>query len=78
MSKNNKAFLIIGLVVVAGLFLFFASGLFGNGMMDGWRSGGGMMGGRGSFGSGFMWLPTLLFLGLGIALGWLIWGRNRA
>ena len=76
MSESNKTGLIIAFGAVVLLFL-----LFGGGMMTGW-GGGGMMGGGNTGGGtsgGFnlMWFPTLLFLGLGVLLGWMIFGRKR-
>lgn len=78
MSESHKTPLIIGLVVVVVLFLFF-----GGGAMTGSMIGGGMMGqggiggyqmGHGWISGGFswMWIPTLLTLGDGILLGWMI------
>lgn len=77
MGNTNRTYLIIGFVVVVLLFLFYGSGMLGGGMMDGWRSGGSVLSGHGMFGTGFMWLPTLISLALGVGLGWLIWGRKR-
>ena len=88
MSKSNKTGLIVALAAVVLLFLVFGGGMMngwnGSGMMSG--SGGGMMGG-GNPGDGtsggwsmggfnLMWIPTLLFLGLGVLFSWLIWGKK--
>ncbi len=85
MDDKNKIFLVVAFVAV--LVLFF---LFGGGMMGGWN-GGGMMGGSGSGGGNpgggasggwmmgginWMWFPTILFLGLGVLFGWMIWGKK--
>lgn len=84
MSESNKTGLIIAFVAVVILFFVFGGGMMtgwgGGGMMGGW-GGGGMMGGGNTGGGtsgGFnlMWLPTLLFLGLGVLFGWMIWGKK--
>jgi hypothetical protein len=77
MSESSKAPLVIALVVVVVLFLFF-----GGEAMTGSMLGGGMMGqggigyrmGHGWINGGFswMWIPTLLTLGFGVLLGWMI------
>jgi len=82
MNKSSKTSLVIALVVVVGLFLFF-----GGGAMTGSMLGGGMMGqgavggyrmGHGWVNGGFswMWIPTLLTLGLGLLLGWMIFAKK--
>jgi hypothetical protein len=82
MNGSSKTPLIIAFVCVVVLFL-----LFGGGMMTGSMLGGGMMGqggiggyrmGHGWINGGFswMWIPTLLTLGLGVALGWMIFGKK--
>lgn len=76
MVSANKKYLIIGFVAVVVLFFLFGGGMFSNGILGGMGGRGDMMGGRGMFGSDFMWFPTLLFLGVGLLLGWLIWGRK--
>jgi hypothetical protein len=85
MSESNKTGLMIAFVVVVLLFLVFGGGMMtgwnGGGMMGNW-GGGGMMGGGNTGGGtsgGFnlMWFPTLLFLGLGVLFGWMIFGRKR-
>ncbi len=45
--------------------------------MTGSMTGGGMMG-QGGIGGGFswMWIPTVLTLGLGVVLGWVIIGKK--
>jgi hypothetical protein len=83
MNESSKTPLIIALVVVFVLFL-----IFGGGAMTGSMMGGGMMGqgwgsyrmGHGWINGGFswMWIPTLLTLGLGVLLGWAIFGKKRA
>ena len=81
MNDKNKTGLVIAFVVVVVLFLLFGGGMATGGMMGGWMGRGGMMGGNGSGGwtmggYNWMWFPTLLFLGLGVVLGWLIWGKK--
>ena len=71
MNETNKTGLVIAFVVVVGLFL-----LFGGGAMTGAALSNGMMG-SGSMGSiSWMWIPTLLTLGIGILLGWAIFGKK--
>jgi hypothetical protein len=78
MNESNKTGLVIAFVVVVVLFL-----LFGGGAMSGsFMGGGGMMGG-GSMGQGtiggytWMWIPTLVTLGIGVLLGWAIFGKKK-
>jgi hypothetical protein len=78
MNESNKTGLIIAFVVVVVLFL-----VFGGGAMSGSFMGGGGMMGRGSMGQGgiggygWMWIPTLITLGVGVLLGWLIFGKSK-
>lgn len=81
MDDKNKTFLVVAFVVVLVLFLIFGGGMatgfnMGGGMMGGGTTGGGTMGGWTMGGFSWMWLPTLLFLGLGALLGWMIWGKK--
>ncbi len=71
MNKSNKTLLIVGLAVVVVLFL-----LFGGGVMNGSMMNGGMMGQGWNNGFGLRLIPTLITLGLGVLLGWLIFGRK--
>lgn len=78
MNESNKTGLVIAFVVVVVLSL-----LFGGGAMSGsFMGGGGMMGG-GSMGQGtiggysWMWIPTLITLGIGVFLGWAIFGKKN-
>jgi hypothetical protein len=84
MNATTKTPLVIAFAVVAVLFLLFGIGAMmnagwmgtgwtnGNGMMgNGWMGGSGMMGGI-----SWMWIPTLLTLGIGILLGWAIFGKK--
>ncbi len=72
MNESSKTPLVIAFVVVVVLFL-----IFGGGAMTGSMMGGGMMG-QGWINGGFswMWIPTLLTLGLGVLLGWVIFGKK--
>lgn len=72
MNESNKTPLVITFVVVVVLFLVFGYGSMGGSMMNG-----GMMGQRWTNGFGWMWIPTLLTLGLGIVLGWMIFGQKK-
>jgi len=82
MNESSKTPLVIALVVVVVLFL-----IFGGGAMTGSMMGGGMMGSGGiggyrmghgwiNGGISWMWIPASLSLGLGILLGWLIFGKK--
>ena len=67
MHATTRTALVIAFVVVIVLFL-----LFGGGTMTGAMMSGGMMGGI-----SWMWIPTLLTVGLGILLGWVIFGKKE-
>lgn len=73
MNATNRTGLVIAFVVVVALFL-----LFSGGAMTGATMSGGMMG-RGMMGAvNWMWIPTLLTLGIGIILGWAIFGKSNS
>jgi hypothetical protein len=73
-TKSNKQ-LVIAFVVVIVLFLLFGSGAMTGGMMNGGMHNGynenGWMSNR-----GWMWFPTLITLGIGIVIGWLIFKKK--
>jgi len=71
MNATNRTGLIIAFVVVVVLFL-----LFGGGAMSGATMSGGMMGGGTMGGISWVWIPTLLTLGIGILLGWAVFGKK--
>ncbi len=71
MNAANKTVLVSAFVVVVVLFL-----LFGGGAMTGATMGGGMMGNGRMGGISWMWIPTILTLGLGVLLGWVIFGKK--
>jgi hypothetical protein len=82
MNESSRTPLVIAFVVVVVLFL-----IFGSGAMTGSMIGGGMMGqagtggyrmGQGWVNGGFswMWIPTLVTLGIGVVLGWAIFGKK--
>lgn len=68
MTESNKIPLVIAFVAVVVLFLVFGGGTMMNG---------GMMGQGWTGGFSWMWIPTLLMLGFGILLGWLIFGQKK-
>ena len=72
MNGSSKTPLIIALVVVVVLFLIFSGGAMTGSMMSGGMMGHGWIGGF-----SWMWIPTLLTLGLGVLLGWVIFGQKK-
>ena len=70
MNQSGNPVLIFAFVVVVLLFLLLGGGMATGTMMSGGMMGGGMMGGGMMGGVSWIWLPTLLTLGLGI-LAWL-------
>ena len=71
MNTTNITFLVIAFVIIVVLFL-----LFGGGAMTGARLTGGMMGGGMMGGVSWMWIPAVIFLGLGFFFGWAIFGKK--
>jgi hypothetical protein len=71
MNPNNKTILIIAFVIVIVLFL-----VFGGMAMAGSRLSGGMMGTWMMGEVTWMWIPIGITLGLGIILGWAIFGKK--
>ena len=72
MNATNKTALVIAFAVVLVLLL-----LFGGGAMSGATLSGGMMGTGAMGGINWMWIPTLLMLGLGALLVWVIFGQKK-
>jgi hypothetical protein len=71
MNEANKTPPLIAFVVAIVLFL-----IFGGGSMTGSMMSGGMMGHGWIGGFNWMWIPTLLTLGLGVLIGWLIFAKK--
>ena len=71
MNQTNNTALILAFVVVVLLFLFLGGGMATGTMMSGGMMDRGMMGGL-----SWMWLATLLTMGLGLLLGWVIFGKK--
>jgi hypothetical protein len=70
-ATNHKTGLIIAFIVVVVLFLLFVVGA-----MTGPTWGRDMMA-SGSIGNvSWMWIPTVLTLGIGLLLGWTIFGKK--
>ena len=72
MNETNKTALVIAFVIVVVLLL-----LFGGGTMTGATLSGGMMGNGVMGGISWMWIPTLLMVGLGVLLVWVIFGQKK-
>ena len=70
-TKKIKLTLIISFVVVILLFLLFSSMV-----ITGALANGGMMGDERMTGISWMWIPTLLSLGLVFLIGWAIFSTN--
>lgn len=71
MNSTARTVLVIAFIVVVVLFLLFGGGMATGAIMSGGMMGGGMMGGI-----SWMWIPTLLTVGLGVLIGWAIWGKK--
>lgn len=72
MDATTKTALGIAFAIVVVLLL-----LFGGGTMTGATLSGGMMGNGSMGGISWMWMPTLLMLGLGVLLVWIIFGQKN-
>ena len=76
MNTKNNTPLVIAFIVVVVLFLLFGGGAMTGGMMNGGMHNGynenGWMSNR-----GWMWFPTLITLGLGVVLGWVIFNKKK-
>lgn len=72
MNENNKTALVIAFVIVLVLLL-----LFGGGTMTGATLSGGMMGNGAMGGISWMWIPTLLMVGLVALFIWIIFGEKK-
>ncbi|MCY7388761.1 MAG: hypothetical protein LH481_11985 [Burkholderiales bacterium] len=72
MNTATKTILVIAFAIAVVLLL-----MFGGGAMTGTMMSGGMMGDGHVGGFGWMWIPTLLVLGLGVLLGWVIFGQKK-
>ena len=78
MNATTKTLLVIAFVVAVGLFLLFGGGMMSGTMMNSGMMGSGWMGGSGMMGGiSWMWIPTLLTVGLGVIIGWAIWGKKQ-
>jgi hypothetical protein len=73
MNESSRTPLVIAFVVVVVLFLIFGGWAMTGSTMSG---GNGMMGHGWTGGFGWVWIPTLLTLVLGVLLGWLIFGKK--
>ena len=71
MNETNKAGLVMAFSVVAVLFL-----ICGGGALTGATLSNGMIGSGTMGGISWMWIPTLVTLGIGILLGWTIFTKE--
>ena len=69
MNATNKTALVMVFAVVIAFALLFSSGAMTRATMGSSTMGSEMMGGI-----GWMWILTLLTLGMGILLGWAVFG----
>lgn len=72
MNVTTKTTLVIAFAIVVALLM-----LFGGGTMTGATLSGGMMGNGAMGGISWMWIPTLLILGLGVLLVAAIFGQKK-
>lgn len=72
MNATTKTALVIAFSIVIVLLLLFVGGA-----MTGATLSGGMMGNGAMGGINWMWIPTLLMLGLGALLVWVIFGQKK-
>ena len=72
MNTATKTVLVVAFAIAVVLLL-----VFGGGAMTGTLMSGGMMGNGAMGGIGWMWLPALLILGLGVLIAWLIFGQKK-
>lgn len=72
MNETNKTALVIAFAVAVLLLLLFAGGT-----MTGATLSGGMMGNGAMGGISWIWIPTLLMLGLGVLLVWAVFGQKK-
>jgi hypothetical protein len=72
MNARNNSPLVIAFVAVLVLFLLFGGGAMTGGMMNDGVQGSGWMGER-----SWMWTPTLVTLGLGIVIGWVLFKKKE-
>lgn len=71
MNESRKTPLVIAFIVVVVLLLIFGGGAMTGSMMSGGMMGHGLIGGF-----SVLWIPTLLTIGLGVLLGWVIFGKK--
>ena len=72
MNSTSKTALVLVFAIVIALLL-----MFGGGTMTGATLSGGMMGNGVMGGVSWMWIPTLLLLGIGALLVWVIFGEKK-
>ena len=72
MNATNKTALVIVFSIVVVLLM-----LFGGGAMTGATLSGGMMGNGAMGGISWIWIPTVLMIGLGAVLVWAIFGQKK-
>lgn len=77
MNESNKTGMTIAFVVVVVLFLVFGGGAMSGSFMGGGMMGGGTIGDGRVGGFGWMWIPTVITLGVGVLLGWVIFGKKN-
>ncbi len=76
MDTTNKTALVIAFAIAILLLLLFGGGMTTGAMFSGGMMGNGHMGSEYMGGISWMWIPTLLTLGVGALLGWAIFAKK--
>ena len=76
MDTTNKTALVIAFAIAILPLLLFGDGMTTGAMFSGGMMGNGQMGSDYMGGISWMWIPTLLVLGLGFVLGWAIFAKK--
>lgn len=74
MNTTGRIVVVMAIIVAALLALFFGGGMGSGLTMSGGMMGNGTMGGIEEMGR--MWLPSLLILGLGVLVVWILFRKK--
>ena len=77
MNTTNKPAIVMATILLSILFIFFSHWALTGETFYGDMLGIGMMGGGMLGGISWIWIPTLLTIGLGGLFGWAIWEQKN-